>query len=119
MVVVHVWGGGGRRSLMSGVAAVSSWCHHGMLCCCHIAPFIWLPHHPIGNMAPVSRCEKGWRMAVYTYLNEHNVAPHLHNSVNTENYFFARDMTYLPKRDIFPHPDNYGTLDKDALHLYS
>jgi len=29
----------------------------------------------------------------------------LHNSVNTENSFFGRDVTCLPKKDIFPQPD--------------
>ena len=45
---------------------------------------------------------------------------HLYNSVNTENSFFGRDVTYLPQKDIFPHPDNAdgSTLDKDILHLY-
>ena len=32
--------------------------------------------------------------------------------MNTENYFFGRDVTYLPKRDIFLRPDNHVTLDK-------
>ena len=41
------------------VAAVSSWCHRGVSCCCRVAPFVWLPHHPVSNVAPVSRCEKG------------------------------------------------------------
>ena len=58
MVVIHVWGGGGHGSLRSGMAAVSLWCCRGVLCCHHIALFVWLPHHPVGNMAPVSRCER-------------------------------------------------------------
>jgi len=35
----------------------------------------------------------------------------LHNSVNTENSFFGRDVTCLPKKDIFPQPDvaNHGS----------
>ena len=43
---------------------------------------------------------------------------HLHNSVNTENSFFGRDVTYLPQKDIFPRPDNAdgSALDKDILH---
>ena len=33
---------------------------------------------------------------------------HLHNSVNTENSFFGHDVTYLPKKDIFPCHDNHA-----------
>ena len=58
MVIVHTWGGGGRGSLMSGVAAISSWCHCGVLHCCHVALFVSLPHRPVGDVAPVSGCEK-------------------------------------------------------------
>ena len=58
MVVVHAWGEGSRGSLRSGVAAVSSWCRRGVLCWCRVAPFIWLPCHPVGDVAPVSGCEK-------------------------------------------------------------
>ena len=58
MVVIHAWGGGSHGSLMSGVAAVLLWCCHGVSCCHCLAPFIWLPHRPVGDMAPVSRCEK-------------------------------------------------------------
>ena len=36
-------------------------------------------------------------------------------SVDTENSFFGHDVTYLPKKEIFPHPDN--TLDNDILPL--
>ena len=56
MVVVHAWGGGSCGSLMCEVAAVLSWCRHGVLCCC-VAPFIWLPCHPVHDMAPVSGYE--------------------------------------------------------------
>ena len=31
---------------------------HGVLCCRCVAPFVWLPHHLVGDVAPVSRCEK-------------------------------------------------------------
>ena len=48
------------------------WCRRGVLCCCRVAPFVWLPRRPVGNVAPVSKCEKGWRREVGTYLNEHD-----------------------------------------------
>ena len=32
----------------------------------------------------------------------------VHKSVNTENSFFGRDVTYLPKKDIFPRPDSHA-----------
>ena len=48
------------------------WCRRGGSCCRHIAPFVWLPRHPVGDVAPVSGCEKGWRREVGTYLNEHD-----------------------------------------------
>ena len=69
VVVVHAWGGGGHGSLMCGVATVSLWCHHGLLCCCHVSPFVWLPHHPVGEMVPVSGCEKRMEEGS-TYLPE-------------------------------------------------
>ena len=43
------------------------WCHRGGSCCRHTAPFVWLPRRPVGNVAPVSGCEKGWRREVGTY----------------------------------------------------
>ena len=56
------------------MAAVSSWCHHGVSCCCRVAPFIWLPCRPVGDMdvAPVSRCEKRMRTGIGSYLNKHD-----------------------------------------------
>ena len=69
VVVVYTWGGGCPGPLMCGVAAVSSWCCHGLSCCCHIALFVWLSCCPVGKVAPVSGCEK--RMEeVSTYLPE-------------------------------------------------
>ena len=50
--------GGDCGSLMCGVVAVSSWCCHGSSCCCHIVLFVWLPCRPVGDVAPVSVCEK-------------------------------------------------------------
>ena len=48
--VIEEWGG--RCFIMV------SWFCHGVLCCCHVAPFQWLPCHPVGDVAPVSVCEK-------------------------------------------------------------
>ena len=61
---------GARLSFMGGRArpravyvvrgwGADVWCRRSVSCCCHIAPFVWLPHHPVGDVAPVSRCEKG------------------------------------------------------------
>ena len=58
MVVIHAWGQGSRGSLRSGVAAALSWCCRGVLCCHRITPFVWLPRCPVGDVAPVSGCEK-------------------------------------------------------------
>ena len=57
--VVHGWGADVLRC-------------HGVSCCCRVALFVWLPCRPVGNVAPVSGCEKGWRREVGTYLNEHD-----------------------------------------------
>ena len=59
------------------------WCRRGS-CCRHVAPFVWLPRCPVGDVAPVSGCEKGWRREVGIYLNEHDVA-------------------HLPRRLRYPH----------------
>ena len=77
---------GARSSFMGGRARPQAvyvvrgwgadvWCHRGVSGCRRIALFVWLPRRPVGDMAPVSRCEKGWRREVGTYLNEHDVAP--------------------------------------------
>ena len=59
MVIVHARGDGGHGSFMCGVTTVSSWCHHGVSwCCCHVASFIWLACHPVGDVAPAFGCEK-------------------------------------------------------------
>ena len=58
MVVVQRWGGGSCGSLRSGVAAVLWWCCHGVSYCHHVAPFVWLPRRPVGNVTPVSKCER-------------------------------------------------------------
>ena len=56
VVVVHVWGGGGRGPLMWGGR-------------CFV--MVSLPRRPVCKVAPISGCERRqWRRAVCTYLNE-------------------------------------------------